>query len=50
MLTLSASQVEVGQTTNATKTLQELIKRFPNTEQAKTARSRLASIKPPAKK
>jgi tol-pal system protein YbgF len=49
MLTLSASQVEAGQTTNATKTLQELIKRFPNTEQAKTARSRLASIKPPAK-
>lgn len=51
LLTLAASQVEAGQTSNATRTLQDLIKRNPNSDQAKTAKARLATLKPaPAKK
>lgn len=51
LLTLAASQVEAGQIRNATRTLQDLIKRNPNSEQAKTAKARLATLKPaPAKK
>jgi tol-pal system protein YbgF len=50
MLTLAASQVELGHITNSIRTLRELIQRFPNTEQAKTAKARLSTIKPPAKK
>ncbi len=46
LLTLAASQAESGQTRAARNTLNLLLKQFPNTAQAATAKKRLAALGP----
>jgi tol-pal system protein YbgF len=47
LLNIASSQLELKQTQQATITLQRILKDFPDSEAAKTARDRLASIPPP---
>jgi TolA-binding protein len=45
MLTLGNAQIEIKQAKEAKKTLEELVKQFPNTEAAAAAKERLAKLK-----
>ena len=47
LLTLADTQIELKQTTEAKKTLEDLIKDYPNSESAKSAADRLAKLKLP---
>jgi TolA-binding protein len=44
MLNMANSQIQLGQVTNAKKTLRELVKKYPNSEATPTAQKRLKSL------
>jgi len=44
MLNMANSQIQLGQVTNAKKTLRELIKKYPDSTVTPTAQKRLKSL------